>query len=225
MNRREFLKALSVIGVSLSIPAETLAQVSDLVIEDVWAEVLVEPRVFYVNAWGALSDRPGLEGFDFTQDRRDLFRLGATPASGQVLVDFVESNSELDNIAWKAHEDFSCDYWRSHGDEEWPWDSWQAWALSDNCDDLVAALDEWLDALPDDSDYTYADTQGLSCRGDALFFFANQAGVATLLGVDASDADHCWSIDHAAVLTIDVEKANAIAEANSVPIRFEKWEV
>ncbi len=225
MNRREFLKALSAIGVSLSIPAETLAQLPDPVIDDVWKEVLIEPRVFYVNACGALSDRPGLEGFDFTQDRRDLFRLGATPTSGQALIDFVQSNSELDDIAWKAHEDFSGDYWRSHDDEECPWDSWQAWALSHECDDLVAALDEWLDALPDDSDYMHADTHGLSCRGDALFFFDHQADVATMLGVDTSDVDHDWSIDHAALLTIDVEQANAIAAANSLPIRFEQWEV
>lgn len=146
MNRRHFLKTLSAIGVSLSIPVDGLSQVPDDAIDRVWSEAVTAPRVFYVNACGALSDRPGLEGFDFTQDRRDLFRLGETPASGTELIAFINSNSELENHVTRTFKDFSSDYWYDNeGNEDYPWETWQAWAMSGDIDVLIESVNDWLD--------------------------------------------------------------------------------
>jgi hypothetical protein len=225
MNRREFLKTLIAIGGAVSLPLEALEHAPESVIDAAWTEAQADPRVFYVNAWGALSDRPGLEGFDFVQDRRDLFRLGDTPSPGQALVAFIESNSDLDDVAYKAFEDFSCDYWRIHGDDDCPFDTWQAWAQSDDCADLLEVIEAWLGELPDDTDYAGADIAGLSCRGDALYFFANRSETADLLDVDITDSNASWHTDYCAMLRISCEEANARATDLGLPICFEQWEV
>lgn len=224
MNRRNFLKTLAAIGVGLSVPVDALSHIPDEVIDRVWAESLSAPRVFYVNSWGALSDQPGLEGLDFCQDRRELFRLGATPSSGQALVEYIKSAPSLEMVASKAHQDFTDDYWRDHDGKDCPWNDWQTWAISGQCSELATSLDKFLDGLPDDGDYRDADLTGLSCRGDALFFFGQEADTAKLLGIDVSDLERCWSIDRTAVLMLECSEANALARSNNLPIRFEQWE-
>ena len=93
MNRRDFLKSLVAIGVSIALPGQTLASASDELIDQAWHKVIKDPITFYVNEWGCLSTSP-VEYFPDT--RLELFDLDLVSDKGSLI--------ELSKEKWRVQD-------------------------------------------------------------------------------------------------------------------------
>jgi hypothetical protein len=223
MNRRDFIKSLLAVGwgSSITIPITAIATAPESAIEVAWSAAQAEPTILFVDEWGAISNRPGYDGVDFNTTRQELLQIGDPPETGAGLVNFINRIGLEDKLD-RHFSDVDSDYYRDH-DDEFPYQTWQEWVEADGYIEARALVDQWLDGLPDDNDYLYADGGGTSSRGDSVQFFLDRKEEAKLLSIFVPNMCGSWSPDFAAVLNIDVDEANAIAIANGLPIQFEQW--
>jgi hypothetical protein len=216
MNRREFLKSLAAIGTSLAINPAALAEASTAEIDTAWQELIDEPRVFYVGEYGAISSSFGV---DYPTSRMDLLGLDYPPKDSKALVEYIESDSVIE-----CQSDFLFEC-ASDADEVGDAETWKEWIEGDPdaAYGMAVDLEKWVADHPDESDWERADLNGLSGRGDALQFFDGQRELAEQFNIAIVWGDHPGSSYYAAELRMDIAEANAIAEAQGLPIRFD-WD-
>lgn len=214
MNRREFLQSLAAFGASVAIPLEAIASAPAAVFEQAWSAVQETPLTFYVSEYGALST-----------DAVETY-----PASRKALLDYEEVGS-LDELIRFAKDNSSvasyleCELsdpaWFDE-DEVVPetWEEWLANADENTSDRLIAAVNDWINDLPDESDYERADLSGYSGRGSALRFFRDECEVNDLLDIVVVEGDCPGSSYFAAELRMSIEDANQRAADEGIPIRF-----
>jgi hypothetical protein len=210
MNRREFLKSLAAIGTSLAINPSAIAKATTVEIDAVWQALVREPRTFYVGSENSLSSSFGIE---YSTTRQSLFCLPDLPKKKLALIEYIESNDvvecHIENLFYAESDEEQILTWRERME-----------ANAEVVEDVISDLETWLTEWPDDAEWEHADLNGYSGRGDALQFFEGQADLQKLLNIAIIYGDHPGSSYYAAELRMDIDEANAIAEAQGLPIRF-----
>lgn len=214
MNRREFLQALAAIGTSLAIDPAALASASEPEIEAAWAALSEEPRIFYVSEFGTISSSFGL---DYPTSRQNLLGLPCPGKGKDALIGYLEDEAMAERHVEYLFE--NAQYEGGVGDAT-DWREWLTHGDEDLIDTVAWEIEQWLEDHPDESDWEYADLHGLSDRGDAMQFFRNEADIADLFDIAIVEGDHPGSTYYAAELRGDIDEANALAEAQQIPIRF-----
>jgi hypothetical protein len=213
MNRREFLKSLAAIGTALAIDPSALAKVSDTEIDTAWNAISASPKIFYVGSEGTLSSSFGIE---YHTTRQSLFWLPDVPKEKLALIEYIEANDvvecHIENLFYAESDEEEVHTWRERMETN-----------ADVVEDVISDLERWLTEWPDDAEWEHADLNGYSGRGDALQFFESQVDIKKLLNIAIIYGDHPGSTYYAAELKIDIAEANAIAEAQGLPIRFD-WD-
>ncbi len=214
MNRREFLQSLAAIGTALAIDPRALASASETEIEAAWAALSNEPRIFYVSEFGTISSSFGQE---YPTTRQQLLGLSAPGEGKEALISYLD-----DEAMAERHVESLFDNAQYEGDvgDAADWREWLANGDDDLIDTVAWEIQRWLEDHADESDWEYADLHGLSDRGDAMQFFRNEAEIADLFDITIVEGDHPGSSYYAAELRGDIDEANALAEAQKIPIRF-----
>ncbi len=211
MDRRSFLKSLAALGSAVALPAGVIASAPDEVIEVAWRSALVEPVTFYVNEYGTISysataeyptSRIALFDLDYLTGREDLIAAAQT--------DWKVAN-RIDEAMISAVGE----------DQDLSWEDWLSQADDDTVDELVCEINAYLDESPDECDWERADLAGYSDRGAALSFFRDEFECNDLFKIAIVEGEHPGSSYYAAELRIDIDSANAIAEREGIPIRFD----
>jgi hypothetical protein len=212
MNRRDFLKSLVAIGVSIALPGQTLASASDELIDQAWHKVIKDPITFYVNEWGCLSTSP-VEYFPDT--RLELFDLNLVSDKGSLI--------ELSKEKWRVQDIVEQCMNEDAEDQDLEFDDWLVWLNAidqPTLNHVFRNVNWWLENSPDEADWEEANLRGQTDRGDALWFFRDQFEYCDLLNVVIIEGDHPGSSYFAAELRMDIAEANEIAEHHEIPIRF-----
>lgn len=219
MNRRDFLTTLLAIGGAATIPFKAVANASDAAIDQAWAALQLEPKVFYVDDWGRLSTLPGVEGVHIDVSRRELLALENPPESAGELIEYIRTT-------WASgleREIETCfDYSGVKGDEYGSCESWEDWVVAGGHLEVRQAVEDWLDGAPDDNDYANANLSGTSGHGDARYFFKTRTEICDLLAILVPEAPNPASFEFAAYLHMDIDSANDVMAANAIPIHFEE---
>ena len=214
MNRREFLQSLAWLGASISLPLEALSSAPESQIDQAWAAAQSAPTIFYVSEFGALSIDP----------------VETYPGTRKELLDYQEvaNRDELSSFAWENSSvasvlecELSDPRWF---DEDQPvpdcWEDWLESADDNTIEQLIQAVNDWINDSPDESDYERADLGGISGRGYALRFFSHEYEVNEILGIVVVEGDRPGSSYFAAELRKPIDEANRLAEEEGIPIRF-----
>jgi hypothetical protein len=217
MNRRDFLTTLLAIGGAAVIPFKTIEAASPVAIDQAWTALQLEPKLFYVNEWGALSTRIGVEGVHFDVSRAELLELAEVPESAIELVEYIQTTSRLDHVIVRRFE-----YSDVNNAEDCPYDTWEDWLMGDGYAEIREAVEDWVGGTPDDHDYANANMAGTSGHGDALYFFRAREEISDLVGIFLPKTPNPASFEFAAFLHTDIDAANALLIANNIPIRFEE---
>jgi len=217
MNRRDFLTTLLAIGGSAVIPFKAIEAASAVAIDQAWDALQVEPKLFYVNDWGAISTLPGVEGVHFDVSREELLGLGDAPESAADLIEYIRTTSGLENEIENCFDLSDIKY-----DDDCPYETWEDWLNGDGYAEIRQAVEDWLRGMPDDHDYASANLAGTSGHGDALYFFMAREEISDLLGILIPKAPNPASFEFAAQLNLEIDAANALLVANDIPIRFEE---
>jgi hypothetical protein len=214
MNRREFLQSLAAIGTALAIDPTALASASEPEIEAAWVALSEEPRIFYVSEFGTLSSGFGPE---YPTTRQTLLDLPSPGKGREALIRYLEEEPMAERHVEHLFE--NAEYEGEVGDAT-DWREWLTHGDEDLIDTVGSEIEQWLEDHPAESDWEYADLHGLSDRGDAMQFFRNEADIADLFNIAIVEGDHPGSSYFAAELRGDIDEANALAEAQQIPIRF-----
>lgn len=217
MNRRDFLATLLAIGGSAVIPFKTIEAASAVAIDQAWDALQLEPKVFYVNNWDAISTLSGVEGIDFEVTRAELLRLKDAPDSAAELAEYIRKTSNLEDVI-----DTCFDHSDIKFEEDCSYRTWEDWLMGDGYAEIREAVEEWLDGMPEDRDYASANLAGTSGHGDALYFLMAHTEICDLLGINLPKAPNPASFEFTAYLNMDIDAANALLVANDIPIRFEE---
>lgn len=213
MNRREFLQSLAAIGTVLVIDPSVLAKAGDMEIDAAWDAISASPRVFYVSGEGALSSSFGIEHHT---TRQMLFSLPDVPKEKLALIEYIASNDivecHIENLFYAESDEEEILSWRERMEEN-----------AEVIEDVISDIEMWLNEYPEGAEWEYADLNGYSGRGDALQFFESQADLKELLNITIIYGNHPGSTYYAAELRMDIADANAIAEVQGLPIRFD-WD-
>lgn len=211
MDRRSFLKSLAALGGAIALPAGSIASAPEEIIEAAWRSALVEPVTFYVNEYGTLSYSATAE---YPTSRIALFDL-----------DYLSGREDLKAAAqadWKLASLIDAAMVSAVGeDQDIFWEDWLAQADDDTVNELVCDINAYLDDCPDESDWERADLAGYSDRGAALSFFRDEFECNDLFEIAIVEGEHPGSSYYAAELRIDIDTANAIAQREGIPIRFD----
>ncbi len=214
MNRREFLQSLAAIGTTLVIDPSALASATEPEIEAAWTALTEEPRIFYVSEFGTISSGFGPE---YPTTRQTLLDIPSPGKGREALIRYLEEEHMAERQVEHLFE--NAEYEGDVGDAT----DWREW-LENGDDDLIDTIErelvQWLEDDADESDWEYADLHGLSDRGDAMQFFRNEADIADLFDIAIVEGDHPGSSYFAAEFRGDIDEANALAEAQQIPIRF-----
>lgn len=217
MNRRDFLTTLLAIGGAAVIPFKTIEAASSVAIDQAWEALQLVPKQFYVNEWGAISTRFGIEGVDFDVSRAELLELEDAPESAAELAQYIRTTGGLEDVINKCFDRSDIKY-----AEDCPYETWEDWLLGDGYAEIREAVVEWLNDDPDDHDYANANMAGTSGHGDALYFFMAREEIRELLNIIIPKAPNPASFEFAAHLNMEIDAANALLAANDIPIRFEE---
>ena len=210
MNRRDFLKSLSVLGAAFTIPFEALAVVSDTVIDGVWLEAINDPMTFYVNEWRTLS----ADAEPYAPSTRGTMLMIDPVASRDELISLARDEWDISNMV----EEYMADYGEVDLNDEW--DDWLAGADNDTVDYLIDQANQWVNGVPDSGDCERGDISGYSGRGQALRFFRNDFEYCDDFDIVIVEGDCPGSSYFAAELRMDLDEANAYAVEYGIPIRF-----
>ena len=213
MNRREFLQSLAAIGTHLAISPTSLAKASLAEIDVAWQSLSNEPQTFYVSRYGTISSSFGMA---YPSSRLELFCLDYPPKETKALIDYIESDSSIND---QAEFLFEC---ASDVDEVGDAENWREWIESDPDAAYAMAVDleSWGMHHPDEYDWERADLGGFSGRGNALQFFRGEAEIADIFDIAIVEGDHPGSSYFAAELRMTIAEANQRAEERDIPIRF-----
>lgn len=211
MNRREFLQSLAAIGTVLAVPASSLALAPEPVVDQAWDALLNDPKVFYVNEWGMISTRFGIEGVDVFVSRGELMRYPVPPSDAEELIEYIRFTGDLERRIEFEFSDLDPEQF----------DDWCDYVRCGDANAVRVAVIEWLDGEPDDTDYAYANLWGHTGRGDALYWFFGRAGIAVQIGIKFSNYFQPASPEYGAVLSLPIEEANRKVVAMGLPICFE----
>ena len=190
-----------------------LAQATSADIDQAWEELLKEPRTFYANEDGTLAS---FFDEDWPTWRQSLFGLGNVPTTQAELIPYVQSVRRLEHYVANLFDE------AAYEDKVGQASTWQEWiaAGDETFAEIREQLVEWLEDHADSTDWEYADLDGYTGRGDALEFFSQERETAKLFAIDLVYGAHPGSSYYAAELRMDVDAANALAEAKGLPIRF-----
>ena len=211
MDRRSFLKSLAALGGAIALPAGSIASAPEEIIEAAWRSALVEPVTFYVNEYGTISYSATAE---YPISRLALFNLDYL-SGREGLISAANEDWKIANIIEDAMITAAGD------DQEQSWEDWLAQADDDTVNELVCDINAYLDDCPDESDWERADLAGYSDRGAALSFFRDEFECNDLFEIAIVEGEHPGSSYYAAELRIDIDTANAIAQREGIPIRFD----
>ena len=225
MNRREFLKSLVAIGWSATLPAISIAEAPEAVIDQVWSEAMTNPMVFYVKPWETISFG---NDDDYPRTRRALFDI-APVASRE---DLFLLRDELSTFEWflenewlerseTEDEDDEDSGFRAASFEDWR--SWLKAAPDDVIDEVVDHANAWLEEFPGETDWENANLRGYTDQGSALTYFRDDFEFNDLFNIVIVEGDHPGSSYYAAELHMDVDDANQLAADEGIPVRFE-WD-
>jgi hypothetical protein len=212
MNRREFLQSLAAIGTALAIPASSLAQAPEPVIDHTWNALLNDPKVFYVNDWGMLSTRWGIEGVDVFVSRGELMHYPVPPSDGEELKDYIHDTGDLERHIDNHFSDLDPEQF----------DDWGDYVRRGDANAVREVVIEWLNDDPDDTDYTNANIWGHTGRGDAMYWFFGRAAIAVQIGISFEHFFQPANPNYGALLSRSVEDANRIVAEMGLPICFEE---
>lgn len=211
MDRRSFLKSLAALSGAIALPAGSIAYAPEEIIEAAWRSAVAQPVTFYVNEYGTISYSATAE---HPVSRLALFNL-----------DYLSAREDLISVAnedWKIANLIEDAMINAAGDDqELSWGDWLARADDDAIEALVADVNAYLDDSPDESDWERADLTGYSDRGAALSFFRDEFECNDLFEIAIVEGEHPGSSYYAAELRIDIDTANAIAQREGIPIRFD----
>jgi hypothetical protein len=213
MNRREFLQSLAALGISLTIPLESLAKASESVIDTAWQDILNAPATFYVLEYGALST-DAVEYYPTT--RAELLGF-ETIDTHHELISLAEDEWQVANLVEEAMADLDPEE-NPHVPDKWQ--DWLAQADDQTVSNLIDQANDWITGFPNESDYERADMSGYSGRGQALRFFRNDFEYCDDFDIVIVEGDCPGSSYFAAELRMDIEEANAYAVEYGIPIRF-----
>ncbi len=207
MNRREFLKSLVAIGWSATLPAISIAEAAEHVIDQVWSEAMTNPMVFYVKPWGTISFG---NDDDYPTTRRTLFDI-APVASRE---DLFFLRDELSTFEWflesewrersEAEDDDDDDDDKEYGFRAASFDNWRSWlkvAPDEVIGDVVAHANAWLEEFPGETDWEIANRRGYTNQGSALTYFRDNFEFNDLFNIVIVEGDHPGSSYYAAVLS------------------------
>jgi len=217
MNRREFLQTLIAIGGAAVIPFKDVEALSDAVIDQAWAALELEPKLFYVDDWGRISTSPGIEGVHFDLTRGELLKLAEVPESATELAEYIRENSQLEDLIATCFDRSDIKY-----EDDCPYESWEDWLKGEGHSELRQAVEEWVEGYPDDGEYADANLSGKSGHGDALYFFMARTEISDLLGILLPKAPNPASPEFAAFMRMGIEEANVLLAENAIPICFEE---
>ena len=212
MNRRHFLQSLAAIGCCIALPGMTLANAPDAIIEEAWQAANRFPLTFYVSSWGTIS----FGNDDWQRSRSEL--LGLMPVTDRAgLFELADEDWRFASMLEDRRQ--GC---ANEGDNEDPdWQGWLGQVPDDAAEELIALANDWIDDDADESDWELADLRGYSDRGAALTFFRDEFEFCDTFNVVIVEGDHPGSSYFAAELRMDVDEANAMANQQGIPIRFE----
>lgn len=215
MNRREFLLSLAALGGAAALPLESLAKATDTVVDELWAEALEHPVTFYINDYGALS-ADAVETYPAT--RKELLDY-VEVANRDELIALVKEDGHVESVIECEFSD--TDYW--FDDPETIPEHWRDWLVvadDETIERLIERVNDWINDLPDESDYERADLGGISGRGNALRFFRDDFEYCDDFDIVIVEGDCPGSSYFAAELRMDIDQANAYAVEYGIPIRF-----
>ena len=215
MNRRQFLQSLAALGYGIALPAGTLAEAPDAVIEQAWEAAVGNPYTFYVDSRGIIS---------FSKDelwarpRAEL--LGLLPVTSTVgLFKLADEVGAFGSILAEEHA-------RQRALDPAIAADWRSWVRASRRDTeagLIRRANAWLEEIAAPADWRLADLKGYTDRGEALVFFRDEFGFNDLLGITILADGHPGSAFVGARLQTGLDEANLRAAANQLPIHFVPW--
>ena len=213
MNRRHFLQSLAALGCGIALPGVALANAPDAIIEEAWQAANNYPLTFYVSSWGTISFG---NDENWRKSRSEL--LGLMPVTDRAgLIELADENWRFASILEDRIPE--CAIEGTIGDADWQ--VWLGQVSDDAAEELIALANDWIDDDADESDWELADLRGYSDRGAALTFFRDEFEFCDTFNVVIVEGDHPGSSYFAAELRMDVDEANAMANQQGIPIRFE----
>jgi hypothetical protein len=215
MNRRQFLQSLAALGYGIALPASTLADAPDAVIEQAWEAAVGNPYTFYVDSRGILSfskdelwarPRAELLGLLPVTSTAGLFKLADEVGTfGSILAEEHARQRALDPT-------IASD-----------WRSWVTAARRDTAAGLIRRANAWLEEIAAPADWRLADLKGYTDRGQALAFFRDEFGFNDLFDIAIFADGDPDSTFVGARLQTGLDEANLRAVANRLPIHFVPW--
>ena len=215
MNRRQFLQFLAALGYGIALPAGTLADAPDAVIEQAWEAAVGNPYTFYVDSRGIIS---------FSNDE-----LWARPRAELLGLFPVTSTDDLFDLADEVGA-FKSILAEEHGHHlaldpaiAADWRSWLMAARGDTVTGLIRRANAWLEEIAAPADWRLADLKGYTDRGQALAFFRDEFGFNDLFGIAILADGDPGSAFVGTRLQTGLDEANLRAVANRLPIHFVPW--
>lgn len=217
MDRREFLKSIFALGVSLSLPSFDVSSASADEIDTAWEQLKRKPFYFEVSEWGALTTA----GMDFPVTRGECRNLDQSDiASVDLLLAAVVNQWDIEGIVGRAY----LTSMNAEGDEyEVPINKLIAWlnATPSNFEYAQEQVQAWMDDTDlDENDCEMANLRGNTGQGNALRFFRDGDLNNKALGIVIVEGDRPGSSYFAAELRHSIEDANAAAIELHLPFRF-----
>lgn len=222
MNRRGFLQMLASLGAGVVFPVN-MSSASTSQVNAAWRAANLDPTVFAVGEAGTL----GIGDYESVATRAQLYRLASRWSSRKELVDLIDSNWQLENIAESAFTDFQeTGSVRALAAAGVPFPSWAEWLMAASADDLASLegqLRHWLEGVPDlSNEYEWLPVMNEATPESRAysFFMRLDEDLVDALGVVIVEGEHPGSSYFATELRGDVAVANAYAKAKGIPIRF-----
>ena len=222
MNRRQFLKSLAAIGAAISFPID-LASASTKEVNDAWKVANLTPIVFTVAQHGTISIGDYVE----PGSRSEMYGIEANWSNRQELIEVIQSNWQLDDIAQSTMDEVLADSnsW-AEPEDVISFDSWENWVAAASDDELTLLernIRDWLETQPDVSaEYEWLPPMNhVTPESSAYSFFKSQPDeLLDALGIVFVEGDTPGSTYFGAELHYDIALVNETAESKNIPIRF-----
>lgn len=218
MNRREFLKSMLALGVSLAIPfPQDVEAATELEVDAAWSSLESSPMIFEVSDSGTLW----LQGVEMPSTKGQCMGLDYYPAPNlESITEFLREDWRLESVVASAYLDLietdEDDPEAVSEDEVISWLEVHPEDIPYVCERITSWLD---DTSLDEFDYEIAELRGYTPQGAALRFWRDMWD-GDDLDIVIVEGDHPGSSYFAAELRQPIEDANQIAQERGLPIRF-----
>jgi len=220
MNRREFLKTMLALGVSIAVPFPLNADAAtEQEIDAAWSSFKDSPITFEVQDYGTVW----LQGVGIPSTRRECLGIDDSPGPD------LDSIAEFMDEDWRIESLVATAFLEVSGSEEEDPESVSQEEVMDWLDlhpeDISYVSDritEWLDSEDlDDFDYENAELRGYTPQGAALSYWRDYPDIdPSDLGIVIVEGECPGSSYFAAELRMPIDEANRVAQEKGVPIRF-----